>query len=398
MPRPAAAPPPPRPAAIIPINAPPPLTPFERFLSEMRVRSQAQGITAETFAAATAGLAPLPAITAANENQPEFSRPVWAYLDGAVSPRRLKDGQYMQTQYRGTLDGIAASSGVPREILLAIWGMETDYGRGQGGYNLFAALATLGYEGPRQEFGRTEFLAALRILQEQNYAVSEMRSSWAGAFGQTQFMPSSFLKYATDGDRDGRINLWASQADAIASSANLLTAQGWKRNEAWGYEVTLPKNFAYEDADVEVLKPVTEWQKRGVRTVGGAPLPPYAEMASIYLPAGAKGPAFLLLPNFNVILKYNNAASYALAVAALADRIAGRPGVRGAWPHTERLMSRDERMTFQRGLAAAGFDPGEADGVLGRRTRAATRAWQHSRGLTADGYPSADLLAAMGAR
>jgi len=393
--QPALASPPARPAAVIPLAAPPPPTAFERFLAQMRVASRAQGISEQTFSAATAGLTPLAAITSANENQPEFSRPVWAYLDGAVSARRIKDGQFMQTQVRSTLDGIAERSGVPREILLAIWGMETDYGRGQGGYNLFAALATLGYDGPRQAFGKTEFLAALRILQERNYAVSEMRSSWAGAFGQTQFTPTTFLKYAADGDGDGRINLWSSSADAIASAANLLTSQGWKKNEAWGYEVTLPKDFAYEDADIDTLIPVTEWRRRGVRTIGGGPLPPYAERASIYLPAGAKGPAFLLLPNFSVILKYNNAASYALAVASLADRIAGRQGVKGEWPRKEKLMSRDERFTFQRGLASAGFDPGDADGVLGRRTRAATRAWQKSRGLTADGYPSAGLLAAM---
>jgi membrane-bound lytic murein transglycosylase B len=388
-------PPPPRPTAVIPIAAPPPPGPFERFLSEMRLASQKQGIREATFNAATAGLAPLPAITAANENQPEFSRPVWAYLDSAVSARRLKDGQFRLTQYRSTLDGIAESTGVPREILVAIWGMESDFGSGQGGYNLFAALATLGYEGPRQQFGRDEFLAALRILQEQRYEVSEMRSSWAGAFGQTQFTPTTFLKYAADGDGDGRINLWASVPDALASAANLLTSQGWKKNEAWGYEVTLPKNFAYEDADVDMALPVSEWRRRGVRTISGAALPPYAAQASIYLPAGAKGPAFLLLPNFSVILKYNNAASYALAVASLADRIAGRPGVKGTWPRKERLLSRDERMEFQRRLAAAGFDPGTPDGVLGRRTRAETRNYQKAHGMIADGYPTADLLAAM---
>jgi len=397
-PRPAPAPPPvpppAQPAAVVPIATPPaPVqTPFERFLAEMREAARGQGIREEVFRAATQGLAPLPAVTAANENQPEFARPVWAYLDSAVSARRIKDGQTLLAQHRPMLERIAAGSGVPPEILVAIWGMETDFGRVQGSYNIFAALATLGHQGPRAAFGREEFLAALRILQERDYIVPQMRSSWAGAFGQTQFTPTTFLKYAADGDGDGRINLWESSADALFSAATLLSRQGWRKSEVWGYEVTLPKNFAYEEADVEILKPISEWRRLGVRTVSGAALPPHGADAAIYLPAGAKGPAFLLLPNFNVILKYNNAASYALAVAVLADRIAGRPGIRGTWPRDEKPMSRDERMAFQRGLAAAGFDPGTADGVLGRRTRAATRAWQKSRGLVADGYPSAELL------
>ena len=395
QPGPAAAPQAPaQPRAVIPINAPPaPVpSPFERFLAQMQVAARAQGIRDEVFRAATANLAPIASVTAANENQPEFSRPVWAYLDGAVSARRIKDGQTLMAQHRAMLDRIAGNSGVPREILLAIWAMETDYGRTQGSFNIFAALATLGHDGPRQAFGREEFLAALRILQERNYLVSSMRSSWAGAFGQTQFTPTTFLRFAADGDGDGRINLWESSADAIASAANLLAQQGWKTNEAWGYEVRLPKGFAYDQADVEILKSVSEWRKLGVTTIGGAPLPPYAEQASIYLPAGAKGPAFLLLPNFNVILKYNNAASYALAVATLGDRIMGRPGITGSWPRSETPLSREQRMAFQRGLAAAGFDPGAADGVLGRRTRAATRDWQKARGLVADGYPSVELL------
>ncbi len=392
--QPALASPPARPAAVIPLAAPPPPTALERFLAQMRVASRAQGISEQTFSAATAGLAPLAAITSANENQPEFSRPVWAYLDGAVSARRIKDGQFMQTQVRSTLDGIAERSGVPREILLAIWGMETDYGRGQGGYNLFAALATLGYQGPRQQFGREEFLAALRILQDQHYPVSQMKSSWAGAFGQTQFTPTTFLKYAADGDGDGRIDLWNSPADALASAANLLKSQGWRKGDHWAMEVKLPKGFAYEDADVEIVKPLSEWRRRGLTRISGNALPADGQGA-IYLPAGAKGAAFLIFPNFNVVLKYNNAASYALAVSLLADRIAGLPAVKGSWPRGERLLSRDERMDFQRRLAAAGFDPGGVDGVLGRQTRAATRAFQKSRGLLADGYPDAELLTAL---
>jgi len=386
------------PVVTIPIAPPPPPGAFEQFIARMHEQARANGITEATFQAATAGIAPLPAIAGMNDNQPEFARPIWAYLDSAVSARRIRDGKALLAQQGDTLAAIERQSGVPREILVAIWGMESDFGRDSGSFNLFAALATLGYQGPRASFAAPEFQAALKILQDQHYAASDMKSSWAGAFGQTQFTPTTFLKYAADGDHDGRIDLWNSPADALASAANLLAGQGWKANEAWGFEVRLPANFAYEDADIDATRPVNEWRRRGVRTVSGGAIPPYAGAASIYLPAGAKGPAFLLLPNFSVILKYNNAASYALAVAELGERIMDRPGVKSAWPRDQRPLSRDERIRFQQTLASAGFDPGTPDGVLGRRTRAATRDYQKKYGLVADGYPTADLLAAMRTR
>jgi membrane-bound lytic murein transglycosylase B len=397
-PTPAPAPPPAAPASSVSIpTAPPPPSPSELFLATMHDDARAQAISDETFAAATAGIAPIAAIAAMNDNQPEFSRPVWSYLDSAVSARRIKDGQFMLTKYGDTLNAIAAQSGVSAEILLAIWGMETDFGSDVGDFNLFAALATLGYDGPRTDYAKPEFLAALKILQDQHYPVSEMKSSWAGAFGQTQFTPTTFLKYAKDGDHDGHIDLWASPADALASAANLLSSQGWQAGVGWGYEVKLPAGFAYEDADIETVKPVTEWRRRGVRTAAGKALPASDANASIYLPAGARGPAFLLLPNFSVILKYNNAASYALGVAILADRIMGRAAIRAKWPRDEHVLSRDERFAFQKDLAALGFDPGVPDGVLGRKTRAAARAWQKQHGMLADGWPSASLLAALAA-
>ncbi len=367
-------------------------SPFDQFLNRMHAEARANGITEETFTAAAAGIAPLPAIASMNDNQPEFSRPVWAYLDGAISARRLKDGKAKLAEYRPALAEIEKRSGVPRGILLAIWGLESDFGRDAGQFNLFAALATLGYQGPRADYAAPEFQAALKILQDQHYAVADMKSSWAGAFGQTQFTPTTFLKYATDGDHDGRIDLWSSPADALASAANLLASQGWKAHESWGLEVRLPRKFAYEDADIDTLKPVSEWRRRGVRRVNGKALPAYAGEASIYLPAGAKGPAFLLLPNFRVLLKYNNAASYALAVAELSERLMDRPGVHADWPRQEHPLSRDERLRFQAALAAAGFDPGTPDGVLGHQTRLATRQYQKVHGLAADGYPTAALL------
>jgi membrane-bound lytic murein transglycosylase B len=358
----------------------------------MRTQALAQGITAETFDSAAAGIAPVPTILAMNANQPEFARPVWSYLDSAVSPRRIRDAQLMLSRYGEVLDKISSQSGVPKEILVAVWGMESDFGADSGGFNLFAALATLAYDGPRAAYARPEFLAALHIYQDRHYALSEMVGSWAGAFGQSQFTPSNFLKYAADGDGDGTIDLWRSPPDALASAARLLSEQGWVRGQGWGYEVSLPEGFLYEEADLDIQKPVSEWSMRGVKTATGETLPASDANAAIYLPAGARGPAFLLFANFSVILKYNNAASYALAVSLLADRMAGGTAVRHAWPRDERALSRGDRIAFQTDLQKLGFDPGTPDGVLGRKTRAALRQYQKSKSILADGFPTAALL------
>jgi membrane-bound lytic murein transglycosylase B len=390
--------PPPGPPVTIPI-APLPGPPgsgnpkFDAFLVDARQTALAQGITKETFDAATAGITPIPSIAAMNANQPEFSKPVWSYLDSAVSARRIADAKVMLARYGDVLAKIEASSGVPKEILVAIWGMETDYGSDTGGFNMFSALATLAYDGPRADYARPEFTAALRLYQEQHYPLSEMVASWAGAFGQTQFTPTTFFKYAADGDGDGKIDLWLSAPDALASSAKLLASQNWKKDEPWGYEVKLPKGFAYENADTDTQKTIAQWRALEVKAVDGALLPASDDSAGIYLPAGAHGPAFLVLRNFSVILKYNDAASYALAVGLLADRMAGGAPVKHSWPRDERPLSRTERIAFQTDLSKLGFDTGTPDGVLGRKSRAALREYQKSKGLAADGFATAALLA-----
>ena len=383
-----------QPSITVPI-APPPSSGnarFDAFLINARNEAIQQGIRPEVYDQATRGIAPIASIAASNANQPEFSRPVWAYLDSAVSARRVKDAQVMLARYVTVLDQIAAQYGVPKQILVAIWGMESDFGADAGGVNLFAALATLAYDGPRMSYARPEFFAALRLYQERRYPLSEMVGSWAGAFGQTQFTPTTFFKYAADGDGDGVIDLWRSAPDALASAARLLSSQGWRSGESWGYEVRLPKGFPYEEADTDTQKSFRDWRALGVKTVDGDPLPVSDAPAAIYLPAGAHGPAFLLFPNFNVILKYNNAASYALAVALLGDRMMGAGGVRHSWPREERSLSRDERMRFQSDLNAQGFDVGTPDGVLGRKTRNALRQYQKSHGLAADGFATAAML------
>jgi membrane-bound lytic murein transglycosylase B len=394
--------PPGQPAVVIPI-APPPGRPssgdakFDAFLAQARVTALAQRITAASFDSATAGIAPIASIAAANANQPEFSKPVWSYLDSAVSARRIKDAQVMLARYGDVLARIQASSGVHKEILVAVWGMESDYGADGGGLNLFSALATLAYDGPRADYAKPEFFAALRIYQDRHYPLSEMVASWAGAFGQTQFTPTTFLKYAADGDGDGQIDLWKSAPDALASAAKLLADQGWRKDQLWGYEVKLPAGFTYEEADTDTQKTIAEWRARGVKTAGGSALPESSDSAGIYLPAGAHGPAFVVFSNFSVILKYNNAASYALAVALLSDRMAGGDAVKHPWPRDERPLSRVERFQFQANLTKLGFDPGTPDGVLGRKSRAALRQYQKSKSLAADGFATASLLAMLDA-
>jgi membrane-bound lytic murein transglycosylase B len=393
-----AAVPPPGPVAQAPVPPPPPSPlgseeKFQAFIRDFETTALANGITAETYSKAMAGIAPITTLNTIIAEQPEFVRPVWSYLDGAVSNRRIADAKYLLTQNAPVLASIEESSGVPKEILVAIWGMETDYGRDEGSYNLFASLATQAYDGQRQGFARRELLAALLLLQQNNYEPSQMVSSWAGAFGQTQFMPSTFFKYATDGDGDGRIDLWHSTADALASTALLFQREGWQAGKPWGYEVALPKNFAYQDADLDTLRPLSEWAARGIRLVSGSALPDGDDMAALYLPAGANGPALLTLNNFRMIMKYNNAASYALAVSLLADRMMDRPGIQAAWPRGEKLLSRADRLRFQTDLAALGYDSGQLDGLLGRKTRAALRQYQAAHGLAADGYPTAAILA-----
>ncbi len=397
----AAVPPPSPPPVAVAAPAPPsaPLTDLEKFaafLRNARVRALGEGIRPDLFDRAVAGIAPIAAIGEANANQPEFVKPVWSYMDGALAARRIANGKKLMAENDATLTRIEAKSGVPKGILVAVWGMETDYGRVMGSYNLFAALATLAYDGPRRNYATPEFFAALHIAQDQGLDPKQMVASWAGAFGQTQFTPTTFLTTAVDGDGDGRIDLWRSPADALASAAQLLARAGWQRGRPWGYEVRLPAGFAFEDADLDVVRPVSEWGARGVTRLDGGPLTGGGH-ASIYVPAGARGPAFLLLPNFSTILKYNNAASYALAIAYLGERIAGREGIMAAWPRDERPLSLDERIRFQADLIALGYDTGGHDGILGRRTRTALRNWQKAGGHPADGFPTASMLALLDA-
>jgi len=367
-------------------------TNFANFLREFRNTALNAGISPDLYDRATAGISFNPRIEEQNEKQPEFVRPIWEYLAGAITPQRIERGRELIGEHFGRFRRLTDRFGVPPQILTAIWGIETGYGRTMGSFNLIEALANLAFEGPRADFGKRELLATLQIAQQQGLNPAEMTGSWAGAFGQTQFVPTTFLKYAVDGDDDGHIDLWHSSADALASTANYLQQSGWQPGQIWGEEVRLPPDFAYANASLSVRKTVAEWEQSGVRAMPAQQLPAGDELASIILPAGYRGPAFLVLNNFNVLLKYNGAIPYALAVGLLADRIKGLPGVRASWPTDEALLDQSSAIALQEGLTALGFPTGGADGVLGARTAQAVRTYQLARGLPADGYATESLL------
>jgi membrane-bound lytic murein transglycosylase B len=381
-------------AALVPIPAPAPDEDlaFARFVRDFHATTLKAGITPETYDAAMGKIVRNQRVADLNLNQPEFADPVWTYLDTAVSSQRIADGRAVLVGDAAILAPIEAKYGVPKEILVSIWGNESDYGRSMGRFNMFEALATLAYDGPRTDYARPQLIAALRMMQQQKYAAADMTSSWAGAFGQTQFVPTTFLDQAVDGDGDGKIDLWLSVPDALTSTAKVIFDAGWKNGKPWGTEVVLPNGFAYEDADLDSSLPVAKWKKRGVKTAAGAALPASDEPASIYLPAGTRGPAFLVFANFKTILKYNNAASYALAVCLLAEQLKGAAPVGASWPRDEQPLSRDERLALQTALAALGYDIGKIDGLIGSKSRAALRAWQKKHNLPTDGFATQDLL------
>jgi lytic murein transglycosylase len=364
---------------------------FQRWVTDFRASARAAGIDEATLQLAFADVRYLPRVVELDRAQPEFTRAVWAYLDSAVSAQRIARGQAQWQQHRADIDAAAARYGVPGAILVAIWGVESNYGSNFGSIPTIDALATLGFEGRREDWARGQLLAALRILQNGDIDRSHMVGSWAGAMGQTQFLPSVFLSHAVDADGDGRRDIWASMADVMASTANFLSRSGWQAGQPWGVEVRLPPGFDVGRADASVRQPAARWAAEGVHSFDGAPLPPFTE-ASVLLPAGAGGPAFLVGPNFRVILRYNNSTSYALAVGLLAQRLAGGPGVQASWPRDQAMLSRQQLKALQMALNQRGFDSGAPDGVMGPATRGAIRGYQRSVGLPADGHPTLELL------
>ena len=364
---------------------------FARWVTGFVATARAAGIDEATLRSAFDDIHYLPRVVELDQAQPEFTRSVWDYLDSAVSPQRVERGQDKLLQVRAEADAAATRYGVPAGILMAIWGVESNYGSNYGSIPTIDALATLGFEGRREDWARGQLLAALKILQSGDISRAQMIGSWAGAMGQTQFLPSNFLAYAVDADGDGRRDIWSSMADVLSSTANFLARSGWQAGQPWGAEVQLAPGFDYGRADSAVRQSSAQWAAEGLRSMDGAPLPELTD-AAILLPAGARGPAFIVGPNFRAILRYNNSTSYALAVGLLAQRLNGGPGVQAPWPRDLAALTRSQLRALQTALNQRGFASGAPDGLMGPATREGLRRYQRSVGQPADGYPDADLL------
>lgn len=373
------------------VSSPTPLISFDEWRMLLRSDAIAAGIDAALFDRTFAGITLNPKVVSADNSQPEFSRPVWEYIDGAVSVSRIAQGRLLKAQHRPTLKAIRSTYAVDHEVLIAIWGMESNYGSNIGSHDVIRSLATLAYDGRRQVFWRSQLLAALQILQAGDGPAQGLIGSWAGAMGQTQFMPTTFNEHAVDFDGDGHRDLWKSTPDALASAAHYLQASGWENGQPWGFEVNLPQGFDYALADPEVRRSLMQWRSLGINPTRAIDADEQS-LATLFLPAGHRGPAFLLLNNFRSILKYNNSTAYALAIGLLSDALDGNPGVQAAWPRNDRQLGRSERIELQELLARKGYEPGPADGIIGANTRKAVRAFQQRLGLPADGYPSHELL------
>ncbi len=370
---------------------------FSDCLAGLRGAAQASGVDAATFDKTTRGLTPNPDVLALAEVQPEFKTPIWDYLAGLVDEERVNDGRAMMARWGQALALAQSRFGVDPATLTAVWGVESDYGRSFGTRPVVQSLATLSCGGRRQAYFRSEFIAALKIIQHGDIDPAQFNGSWAGAFGHTQFMPSTFLRVAVDLDGNGRKDLINSVPDALGSTAAYLRKSGWAAGGEWGFEVRLPEHYAGPSGRTH-KQPMAAWAARGVTRMDGQPLPGGGS-AGLLLPAGPTGPAFLVTRNFDAIYSYNAAESYALAIALLSDRLRGRHGLVAAWPTNDPGLSRADRREMQTLLMRRGYDlDGKADGVIGTKTKQAIVDFQSRSGLSPNGRASASVLAALRGR
>jgi membrane-bound lytic murein transglycosylase B len=361
---------------------------FDAWVEGFRARAAGQGIAPATLDAGLRGVGFLPGVVERDRNQTEFSRSIEDYLSIAASDERVSKGRAALARQAGVLAAIERRYGVPSNVVAAVWGLESLYGERRGDVPVISALATLAYEGRRGAFFESQLVAALKIIQAGDVSASGMTGSWAGAMGHTQFIPTSYLAYAVDFTGDGRRDIWsADPTDALASTAAYLSRSGWVAGQPWGLEVRLPPGISTAGS-----RDASAWAAAGVVAADGGALPP-AGSGQILTPAGASGPAFLVFRNFNAILRYNNAQSYALGVGHLSDRLLGRGGIRGSFPPDAQGLSKADRQEIQSRLTRAGFDTEGTDGVIGARTVASIEAYQQSRGLPVTGQATAALLA-----
>ncbi|MFN3825064.1 MAG: lytic murein transglycosylase [Pseudorhodobacter sp.] len=365
---------------------------FRGWLTGFRARAQVAGIPGAVLDNVLPGLTYQADVIRRDRNQSEFTKTIWDYLDTAVSEERVANGRAALARHRDLLERIEARYGVEKEVVVAIWGLETAYGTFRGSVPTLDALATLAHDGRRGAFFEAELLNALRIVAAGDVAPRAMVGSWAGAMGHTQFMPSSFLALAQDFNGDGRRDIWGDDpTDGLASAAHYLAHYGWTKGMPWGVEVVLPQGFDFEQSGERVRKSTADWQAMGLRGAEGGLLPDHGP-ASVLLPGGARGAAFLIFANFQVIERYNPADAYVIAVGHLADRIRGAGPFRASWPREERALTRDERLELQERLTQAGFDTRGVDGRIGPNTIAAIRAFQKAQGLVPDGFAALSVL------
>ena len=364
-------------------------------MNRLRPAALQARISANTWQQHTRGLEADFTVVERLNFQPEFRTAIWDYLAGLVDEERVRDGQRKRTEFTEALAKAESRFGVPPAIVVAVWGVESNYGQTFGRHTLVQALGTLACHGRRQTFFQGEFFAALRILQAGHIEPERLVGSWAGAFGHTQFMPTTFERLAIDFDGDGRADLMDNPVDALGSTANFLARAGWQRGLPWGVEVRLPSGFSVQGEGRRTKRPVNEWSARGVRLVNGNALPSSLGAVGLVTPAGPQGPAFLVTRNFDALFSYNAAESYALAIAHLADRIDGAAPFATPWPTDDPGLSRAERRELQTLLAARGHDIGAVDGMLGERSRAAIRLEQVRLGHEPNGRGGQKILQAL---
>ena len=365
---------------------------FQNWIAGFRARALAQGISPTVFDRAFRGVRYDADVIERDRNQSEFTKTIWQYLDSAASDKRVRNGKKALRQQRKTLDAIEARYGVDKDVVVAVWGLESSYGTYKGDLDVVQSLATLAFDGRRGKFFESQLVAALKIIQSGDVNPRSMTGSWAGAMGHTQFIPTSYLAYAVDFTGDGKRDIWSNDpTDALASTAAYLKRFGWVKGQPWGVEVKLPSGFNYGLASRKVKKSPAEWANLGVRDVNGRAVPNHGP-ASILLPAGGRGVAFMIFKNFSVIERYNAADAYVIGVGHLSDRITGAEPLKGNWPVGDRALTKRERRELQRRLTRAGFDTQGVDGRIGPNTISAVRAFQRSQGLKPDGYASLALL------
>jgi lytic murein transglycosylase len=365
--------------------------PFAHFVRDLWPDAQAKGVTRTTFDTAMHGVTPNERVIAATRKQPEYGRAVGDYIAALVSKSRVSRGEAKAHEWAATFDKIEKQFGVERGVLLALWGMETDYGAAKDRWDVFRSLSTLDYVNYRHPYFRNELLVAMRIMQDGHLSRAQMVSSWAGAMGQTQFMPSNYVDYAIDFSGDGRADIWNNVPDVLGSTANYLHKGGWKHGLPWGFEVSIPPGFDY----MQSRGSYEDWRRVGVRRADGKPFPA-SGTGILFFPSGAKGPGFIVTPNYDVLKEYNNSDAYAIAVGHLADRLAGHGPFKSHWPADDHPLSRGARIALQKKLASLGYDVKDFEGHVDFDLRDNVRAEQKKLGLIPDGNPTPALLKKLG--